>query len=201
VSPTSDRPRPRLAPGAFAVLADAGLRTPIGTDLVLHERKDPEAVVLDGERLAAVVIEAAERYRTALAVPLMDLRLEKADLVGRVRAGAHADAFHFDEPPTEADLERARDTAAAPFPARHRAHLDAIAAVAARRPGLVPMGMVIGPFSLATKLLPDPIGAVGLAGRGIAAADEPLVAAAERALELSETIRRKVEAMLTEGTA
>jgi hypothetical protein len=39
---------------------------------------------------------------------------------------------------------------------------------------------------------------VGLAGRGIAAADEPLVAAAERALELSETIRRKVEAMLTE---
>ena len=57
----------RLAPDHFRALAASGLRTPIGTDLVLHERPDPDAVRLDGKRLAGVVREAAERYRTPLA--------------------------------------------------------------------------------------------------------------------------------------
>jgi uroporphyrinogen-III decarboxylase len=192
---------PRLPAGAFRALAVRGLCTPIGTDLVLHERPDPPAVLLDGERLAGVVAEAAERYRTPLAVPLMDLRLEKADLVHRVRPGAPPDAFHFDEPPTGQDLALAHDTALAPFPARHRAHLDAIARVAAL-PGLVPLGMAIGPFSLLTKLLPDPISAVALAGRGVAADDEPLVAAAEGALALAESaVRRSIAAQLDAGAA
>jgi len=78
--PTPTRPR-RLSADHFRALAVTGLRTPIGTDLVLRERPDPEAVRLDGRRLAGVVREAAERYRTPLAIPLMDLRLEKADLV------------------------------------------------------------------------------------------------------------------------
>ena len=82
--PTST-PARRLSPGHFRALAARGLRTPIGTDLVLHERPDPEAVRLDGRRLAGVVREAAERYRTTLAIPLMDLRLEMADLVHRLR--------------------------------------------------------------------------------------------------------------------
>ncbi len=114
--PTTPLPR-RLAPSHFRTLAASGLRTPIGTDLVLHERPDPEE-------------EAA-------------------------------------------------------FLPRHRAHFDAIAAVAGR-PGLTPLGMAIGPFSLTTKLLADPIAAVGLAGRGVSAADEPLVAAVERGLALAE---------------
>ena len=96
--PTPTRPR-RLAADHFRALAAAGLRTPIGTDLVLHERPDPEAVRLDGRRLAGVVREAAERYRTPLAIPLMDLRLEKADLVRLVRPDvAEPDTFHFDAP-------------------------------------------------------------------------------------------------------
>ena len=168
---------------------------------MLHERPDPQAVVLDGGRLAGVVAEAAERYRTPLAVPLMDLRLEKADLVARVRPGTEPETFHFDLPPTDRDLALARDTAEAPFPARHRAHLDAIARVAAR-PGLVPLGMAIGPFSLLTKLLADPISAVALAGRGVAAEDEPLVAAAEGALALAESaVVRSVRAQVDAGAA
>lgn len=197
-APTRTR---RLAPDHFRALAASGLRTPIGTDLVLHERPDPEAVRLDGRRLADVVREAAERYRTPLALPLMDLRVEKADLVHRLRPDAAADTFHFDAPPADADLDRARETDGAPLRAVHRAHCDAIAEVAAR-PGLTPFGIAIGPFSLMTKLLADPIAAVALAGRGVAAADEPLVATAERSLLLAElTVRRSLHAQAEAGAA
>ena len=198
-NPTRTR---RLSPGHFRGLAASGLRTPIGTDLVLHERPDPEAVRLDGRRLAGVVREAAERYRTPLAIPLMDLRLEKADLVHRLRPEvAGVDTFHFEAPPTEADVERARETGGAPFLAGHRAHFDAIAEIAAR-PGLTPFGITIGPFSLTTKLLADPIAAVALAGRGVPADDEPLVATAERGLVLAElAVHRSLRAQAEAGAA
>ena len=198
-NPTRTR---RLSPGHFRGLAASGLRTPIGTDLVLHERPDPEVVRLDGRRLAGVVREAAERYRTPLAIPLMDLRLAKADLVHRLRPEvAGVDTFHFEAPPTEADLERARETDGAAFPAGHRAHFDAIAEIAAR-PGLTPFGITIGPFSLTTKLLADPIAAVALAGRGVAAEDEPLVATAERSLLLAElAVHRSLRAQAEAGAA
>jgi uroporphyrinogen-III decarboxylase len=197
--PTPSRPR-RLAPGHFRALAARGLRTPIGTDLVLHERPDPDAVRLDGRRLAGVVREAAERYRTPLAMPLMDLRVEKADLVHRVRPEVtDVETFHFESPPTEADLDRARATDSAPLLARHRAHCDAIAEIASGE-GLTPFGISIGPFSLMTKLLSDPIGAVALAGRG--ADDEPEVSTAERALELAEAaVLRSLRVQAEAGAA
>jgi len=192
---------PRVAPGTFRALAGSGHRAPIGTDLVLHERADPDAVRRDGRRLADVVVEAAARYRTPLAVPLMDLRFEKADLVARLRPGEDPDAVHFDEPPGDHDLARARTTARAPLPPLQQAHVDAIGRVA-ERPGLVPLGMAIGPFSLLTRLLSDPISAVALAGRGLAASDEPLVAAAASALELAETaVHRSLAAQLAAGAA
>jgi hypothetical protein len=199
--PDSTRPH-RLPADHFRRLAAAGLRTPIGTDLVLHERPDPEVVRLDGRRLAGVVRDAAERYGTPLAIPLMDLRLEKADLVRCVRPGAaDPDRFHFDAPPTDSDVGRARDGEGAAFLPAHRAHLDAIAEVASR-PGLTPLGMAIGPFSLATKLVADPIAAVALAGRGVPAEDEPLVAMAERGLALAEiAVRRSLRAQLEAGAA
>ncbi len=199
--PTSTLAR-RLFPGHFRALAARGLRTPIGTDLVLHERPDPEAVRLDGDRLAGVVGEAAERYRTPLAIPLMDLRLENADLVRLLRPEVvEPDTFHFDEPPSGADVERVRASESAPFLRGHRAHFDAIARVASR-PGLTPLGMAIGPFSLMTKLLADPISAVALAGRGAGAGEEPLVAMAERGLLLAEwTVHRSLRAQVEAGAA
>jgi len=199
--PTPARAR-RLAPDHFRALAASGLRTPIGTDLVLHERPDPEAVRLDGKRLAGVVREAAERYRTPLAIPLMDLRVEKADLVTRLRPDiVEADIFHFESPPSEADLDRARETQGAALLAVQRAHCDAVAEIASR-PGLTPFGISIGPFSLMTKLLADPIAAVALAGRGVAAEDEPLVMTAERALLLAElAVHRSLRAQAEAGAA
>jgi hypothetical protein len=191
----------RLPADHFRALASSGLRTPIGTDLVLHERPDPEAVRLSGSGLAGVVREAAERYRTPLGIPLMDLRVEKADLVHRLRPDVEPDTFHFEAPPTDSDLDRARETDGGPLLPRHRAHCDAVSEVAAR-PGLTPFGISIGPFSLMTKLLADPIGAVALAGRGTAPEDEPLVDAAERALVLAElTVLRSLRAQSEAGAA
>jgi hypothetical protein len=198
----SGRQRPRVPAGFFAALAADGARVPIGTDLVLQERPDPEAVRRDGHALAGVVREAAQRWRSPLAIPLMDLRLEKADLLALLRPGCREpDTFHFEAAPTGEDLTLARSAAQAPFAQEQRAQHEAVAEIA-REPGLLPLGMAIGPFSLTTKLLADPITAVALAGYGLGIEDEPLVACLERCLQLAEwAVHRSLRAQLAAGAA
>jgi uroporphyrinogen-III decarboxylase len=191
----------RLCRSDVLSFAATGLRMPIGTDLVLQEREDAQAIVHDPDRLADVVLEAAARYRTPFAMPLMDLRLEQEDLVSRLRPGEPAERFRFSKPPEPSDLARARDTDDDPFPPRQRAQHEAIARVA-ERSRLVPVGMTIGPFSLLSRLLADPIAAVALAGSGLDGEDEPLVAAAEGALELATaTVERSLRAQLAAGAS
>jgi uroporphyrinogen-III decarboxylase len=65
---------------------------------------------------------------------------------------------------------------------------------------LLPVGMGIGPFSLMTKLISDPITPVYLAGDGATAGDEEEVALLERLLELSsKTIRLYLNAQIQAG--
>jgi uroporphyrinogen-III decarboxylase len=173
-------------------LAARGLRMPIGTHLVLHGHAEAKAIELDGRRLGDVVLETAERFGTPLAVPLMDLTLEKAALLLACGVPESAvDAHHFTTPPPPpADI---------PLTPRMRAACDAIAHVAAR-PGFVAIGMGIGPFSLTTKLIADPITPVYLAGTGLTADDDPEVALLERLLALSEqVIDRYVRAQIAAG--
>ena len=158
-------------------LAEAGLRMPIGTHLVLHEAADPAAIELDGERLGEVVVESAGRFNTPLAVPLMDLKLEKAALLAaRGIATGEIDSYHFSELPAAGAPEFV-------LTPRMLATCAAIRHVA-KQPGLVAMGMGIGPFSLMTKLISDPITPVFLAGTGVTAAEDLEVALIERTLEL-----------------
>jgi uroporphyrinogen-III decarboxylase len=173
-------------------LAAAGLRMPIGTHVVLHGHADPKAIELDGRRLGAVVLETAERFGTPLAVPLMDLTLEKAALL--LACGvpeAEVDIHHFVvSPPAPEKI---------PLTPRMRASCEAIAHVAAR-PDVVPIGMAIGPFSLTTKLMADPITPVYLAGTGLSADKDPEVALLERLLSLSElTVHRYLWAQIEAG--
>lgn len=158
-------------------LAHHGLRMPIGTHLVLHEQEDPGAIELDGPRLGAIVAATAARFRTPLAVPLMDLKLEKeAILANRGIPPEAIDSHHFTSPPDPAP----------PGPPTPRivATCGAIRTVAST-PGLIPLGMGIGPFSLTTKLLADPITAVYLAGSGLRADDDPDVALLLTTLEVA----------------
>jgi len=173
---------------------------PIGTDLVLHEENDPEAVRRDGRRLGQVIERAARRYETPLAVPLMDLNLEKADLLGRIGVAAdQAESYLFSEPPGEEIFEAARASAGARFNAASQAYFDAIRYIAGNT-DLVPIGMLIGPFSLMTKLVADPIVAVAMAGMGLTADEDASVRLAERGLALAEAaISRSLAAQIRAG--
>ena len=155
-------------------LAASGHRAPIGSHLVLHTKGDVEAILLDGSRLGEVVAETAERFQTPLAIPLMDLTLEKAALLGAMGIpAAEVDSFHFDVPPG--------DPGALQITPRMRATCDALDHVASKT-SLVPVGMGIGPFSLMTKLVKDPITPVFLAGSGMTGEEEPEVAVVERCI-------------------
>ncbi len=168
---------------------------PIGADLLLHERTDHEAVRLDGRRLGEVLAATAARFHTPLAFPLMDLRLEKADLLeGFGVAPEEVESWHFEESVPETPPPEGR-----PFPAPNRAHIDSVRYVA-QCTKLLPIGMAIGPFSLMTKLLTDPITPLAMAGMGLTAAGDEGVAAVESCLALAEdTVHRAVRAQMRAG--
>jgi len=184
----------------YLELAAAGLRMPIGADLILHEQPDPEAVKHAGAALGRVLEVAAQRYRTPLAFPLMDLTLEKADLLHLLGIpAANLAEFHLDAAPLETDLARLAGALDAPFSRRHQAHIESVRYIALST-ALFPIGMSIGPFSLMTKLLADPITPLALAGRGLTAEDDPSVLLVERALILAEmAVHRSVRAQAQAG--
>jgi uroporphyrinogen-III decarboxylase len=181
-------------------LAASGVRMPIGADLVLHEESDFEAVLLDGQRLGRVFEETARRFRTPLALPIMDLMLDKVAMVGLLGVPAdRAPAYHFEEPPTDEAVRIVTSEWDRPLHPRYQAQLDAIRYIAGQT-DLLPMGMIIGPFSLTTKLVSDPIVPVYMAGQGITPEDDPEVATMERCLEMStEFVLRAVEAQVRAG--
>ncbi|HNY38918.1 MAG TPA: uroporphyrinogen decarboxylase family protein [Bryobacteraceae bacterium] len=181
-------------------LAAGGLRMPVGADLLLHEQPDPEQVLLDPERLGRVVEASAQRYHTPLAFPLMDLRLEKADLLEFCGVpDAETDGFHFDKPPAAEMVEAVLRSPDRPFSARIAANQGAVSYIALKT-NLFPVGMLIGPFSLMTKLVSDPIAPVAMAGAGVTAAEDEGVCLVERCLEMAlAAVLRSAKAQIEAG--
>jgi len=172
----------------YIELANQGLRMPVGADLVLREKPNGEQIVLDGQRLGEVIAEAARRYNTPLAFPLMDLKIEKAALGTALGVPPNElDTFHFSGAPTTEDFEKVDAWLASSATPRMIATAEAIAYIA-EKTDLVPVGMSIGPFSLMTKLLVDPITAIFMAGMGESAETDPEVAAVEACLALAERV-------------
>lgn len=163
-----------MSRSTYLDLAAAGHRAPIGTHLVLHTKPDADTILHDGVKLGGVVAETAERFQTPLAIPLMDLTLEKAALLGAMGVPeSEVDSFHFQHPP--------EDPGALRITPRMRTTCEAIAHVDSKT-SLIPVGMGIGPFSLMTKLVTDPITPVFLAGSGMTGEEEPEVAVVEQCL-------------------
>ena len=173
---------------------------PIGADLVLHEHPDPEGAKYDAGRLGAIVESAARRFRTPLAFPLMDLTLEKADLLRFAGVPERElDQFHFTEAPPEEMVAAVRRSRSRPFSPRILANQGAVRYIA-ERTDLFPVGMLIGPFSLMTKLVADPIVPVAMAGSGITAEEDDGVRLVERSLDLAlETVLRSAAAQIDAG--
>jgi hypothetical protein len=184
----------------YLELAAQGLRMPIGTDLVLNEEREPEKVRLDGAALGQVVARSARRWKTPLAIPLMDLRLEKADLLARFGVSADdAEAFHFTAPLDDMSVSlNCCGQDAAPVPGS-RARNEAVAYVGSHD-DLVAVGMTIGPFSLATRLMADPITAAAMAGRGTPPSESDEVLLLHQCLELAEAaVLRSVTSQIALG--
>jgi uroporphyrinogen-III decarboxylase len=181
-------------------LARSGLRMPIAADLVLHEQADPEQVLTDGRALGKVVEEAARRYRTPLAFCHMNLTLEKSVLL-EVLGVPTADVplYHFADVPAPDALSRLKAGLARLKHPHLQAQIESVRYIAAET-DLVPVGMSIGPFSLMTKLLADPITALYLAGSGVTSAEDPEVARLEATLALaSEVVLHSVVSQVAAG--
>lgn len=174
----------------FLEMASAGAKFPIGTDLILSECADPEAVKLDGRQLGQVVEASARRWNTPLAFPLMDLAVEKEWLLtGLGIPAGEIPTWHFESAVPD-HLPCSEPTA------RLRATVEAIRYIK-EHTDLCPCGMSIGPFSLMTKLVSDPITPVFLAGQGEMDEDVEQV---ERVLELAtETILQTIGLQLDAG--
>jgi len=181
-------------------LAARGLRMPVGADLVLHEEPDPEFARNHGPTLGRVIEKTARRWNTPLAIPLMDLRLEKADLLARIGISQKdAETFQFTttlEDSTLTALCDQRGGLACPGSVARDQALEFIAAIA----DLVPIGMAIGPFSLATRLTADPITAAAMSGRGIPAADSDDVELLLQCMRIAEAaVHRSVRSQIAHG--
>lgn len=191
-----------MSRATFLDLAARHHRAPLGADLVLHTHADPDAVQLDGPRLGEVIAEAARCFKTPLAFSLMNLKLEKAWMLSLLDVPeAEIETFHFAEDPGPGSVVKlSARLQTEPPPAPVAASLVALTHVATQ-PSLHPIGMCIGPFSLATKLVADPIMPVYLAGTGATADDDPEVALIERALELAQTVVLRSVALQIEAGA
>ena len=182
-------------------LAASGQHFPIGADLVLKGYADHEEILHDGARLGKVIAEAAHKFKTPLAMPVMDLMLEKAMMLRALGGIAAADipTWHFSDCPTQEQIAAIRAGIEGPLDSRLQANVDAVRYIA-EHTKLVPVGMSIGPLSLMTKLLADPITAIYLAGMGMSAEECPEVKTVETLMELSvDIITRSFKAQAEAG--
>ncbi len=176
------------------------LRMPVGADLVLHQHPDHKAILSDGKRLGQVLLEAAELYNAPMALPIMDLSLEKSALLDMLGIdAAQKDTFHFDAPPSDQQMAMVQSHLSDPYDPRLQANIDAIT-YTIRHSKRIPVGMTIGPFSMMTKLLADPITPLYIAASGVTAKEDAEVELVERALELADMIiSRSLKAQLEAG--
>jgi uroporphyrinogen-III decarboxylase len=109
------------------------------------------------------------------------------------------DRFHFTAPPEPATVEALVRSADRPFSPPIVANQGAVSYIA-RQTDLMPVGMLIGPFSLMTKLVSDPIAPLAMAAAGSTAAEDPAIATLERGLEMARaTVLRSARAQIAAG--
>jgi len=167
---------------------------PLATGFILAEDPDPEEIRRSGLKLADLMQESCQRFETPLAVPIMDLSLEKHALCALLGINKEQEArFHFETKPNVSELLAKFD------PLLHcylRANIEAIASLAGAD-HYIAAGMSIGPFSLMTKLIADPITPVYLAGMGMR--DESVIVCDEVLALSMGLVKKYIAAQLDAG--
>jgi uroporphyrinogen-III decarboxylase len=184
----------------FINMAKNDVRVPIGIDMILHQYPDAEDILDNGERMGKVLLEAATFYNSPIVMPHMDLMLEKDHLLSLIGIpDVDRPAYHFHDCPADALVAEVKTKVKGPLGRRMEARNDAIRYVASHST-LLPMGISIGPFSLTTKLLADPITPIFLHGAGVTGDMEPEIKALEACLEMSlAVVLRAIESQLDAG--
>ncbi len=171
----------------YQQLARARHGVPVGTDLLLHEQENMDRVLNDGSLLGQVIAQAAERYHSPLAIPLMDLRIEKQMLAEMLNIPHNRyEIFHLDATPDKTMIDSIRRYVQNSDSPRPNATIQAVRYIA-EQTDFVPIGMVIGPFSLMVKILDEPVLNVYAAATGAGGSSEDAVmlfATLEMATEL-----------------
>ena len=94
----------------YLQMAKAGTGMVLATDLVLKEKANHEELLNDGDELGKIILESANRYDLALALPFMDLSLEKQWLLTLMGIeNSKIEKFHFDENLNEAIIESVKE--------------------------------------------------------------------------------------------
>ncbi len=180
-------------------IAERGLAMPIGADLVLKEKSDHEQRLYYGRLLGEVVIETAKRFNTPLALPLMDLTVEKEWMLTALGIPeAEIESYKFASCPTAGDIDLMKTNLPRRITERMQSNCEAISHVK-KASELMPAGMAIGPFSLTVKLVNDPITGIYLAGMGM---DDDEVKLIATVLEMAtEVVLRSVWMQIEAGAA
>ncbi|MEN8251496.1 MAG: uroporphyrinogen decarboxylase family protein [Bacteroidota bacterium] len=182
-------------------LAASNKRMVFGVDLILQEKHNHDEILLNGEMLGKAVEETTKRFNMEVALPYMDLDIEKMDLLGTLGISpSELDTFHFtDQNLTEEVIEKVNNIDKITPTQRLTATCDAITYIK-NNTNYLPVGMCIGPFSFITKLLSDPISPVFLASAGITSEDDHSVKTLELTMELAtKVILRSVKMQIDAG--
>jgi uroporphyrinogen-III decarboxylase len=172
-------------------MAKAGARMVLATDMVLKEKANHQELLNDGDELGKIILESANRYDLPLALPFMDLTLEKEWLLTLLGIEkSQIEKYHFDEDPDESIVQKVKKGLTKISTKRIEATCNALTYVA-RNSNKLPVGMCIGPFSLMTKLISEPISPVFLAAMGETAEYDTSIKKVEIILQLAEIIITK----------
>ncbi len=172
-----------------------------GVDLVLSEKNNKEKILNDGAKLGKVIIETTERFGMPLALPFMDLDVEKDELlkIAGITTAADRSSHPGAAELNENLLRKVKESEDQVLSGRLKANCEAIKYVGGNS-AYLPVGMCIGPFSFMTKILTDPITPALLASMGITADEDRSVRNLYTALEIgTEVIIKSVKLQIDAG--
>ena len=182
-------------------LAKKGQRLIFGTNLILEQKPDAHEIALDGKRLGKIYIDAAGEFGSPIALPLMDLTIEKNELLHLLGIEDKLrDTYRFEENLSETILNALKQNMKSEPTPELVSYCEAIRYVK-QNSDLMPAGMLIGPFSLMTKLLADPIVPVFIASSGVTGEEDPSVHTIEILLDMAVTVIRRSAQMQIEAGA